>query len=81
MLAPSRIKQQRLGYRIPAFVGAFEQQAADRFRPLRAARLTAALRRDAGAAQRRRQQVELGGFSGPLPALDRDEAAARRRRA
>jgi hypothetical protein len=33
MLAPRRIKQQGLGNRVPALVGAFEQQAADRFRP------------------------------------------------
>ena len=56
MLPPRRVKQQRLGDRIPALVGAFEQQAADRFRPLRTARLAGALYRDPDTAQRRRQQ-------------------------
>jgi hypothetical protein len=60
MLAPRRVKQQSFGDRIPALVGAFEQQAADRFRSFRTARLTGALRRDAGTIERCDQKIKLG---------------------
>src|SRR5437763_1924390 len=55
------------------------QQASERRRPLRAAGLARALGRDAGTRQGRHEEIELGRLAGPLPALDRDEAAARRR--
>jgi hypothetical protein len=78
MIASRRIQQQRLGNRVPTLVAAVEQQSPDRFRPRGATRLTRALNRDAGPLQRRGKQLQLGRFPGPLPALDRDKAAARR---
>src|ERR1700730_11909245 len=79
MLAARRVEQQCFGDRIPALVGALEQQAADGSRPFRTARLAGALPRDAGTGQRRNQQIALRRFAGPLSAFDCDEAAARPR--
>ena len=80
MLASRRVEQKGLADRVPALLGAFEQQPPDRLRPLRAAGLARALGRDAGARQGRHEEIELGRLAGPLPALDRDEAAASRSR-
>src|ERR1041384_2854445 len=79
MLAPRRVEQESFADRVPALLGAFEQQSPDRLGSLRATRLACAFGRDSGARQGRHQEIELGRLAGPLPALDRDEAAARRR--
>ena len=79
MVAARGVKQKSLGNGIPTFVAAVEQQPADRFRPCRPARLPRALNRDAGALERCGKELQLGRFSGPLPAFEGNKATARRR--
>lgn len=77
VIAAGGVEQQRLADGVPALAFAFEQQAADRFRPLGAAGLARLPYGNPGIPERCDEQADLGGFAGPLPALDGDEAAAR----
>ena len=77
MVAPRRVKQQRLANGVPAFALAVEQQPADGLGARRTAGFPSSDRGDPDTAKRLDEQPGLGRLAGPLPAFDGDELAAR----
>jgi hypothetical protein len=70
-------EQQRLGLRAPVAAGRIEQQLADRLGGSGPAGLTGQHDLEAALLQRVGEQARLGRLARPLPAFERDEAAAR----
>jgi hypothetical protein len=81
MVAAGGGEEERFADRIPTLVVSLQQQAANRFGARGPARFARAQGGDPGTLEPIEQQLRLGRFPGPLPALDRDQPAALRRMA
>jgi hypothetical protein len=79
MIAARGHHQERLGLGVPALRIALDEQPADLLRSRRAAGLACAERRMPGLTKSLDKEAGLGGFTGALAALERDEAAAAQR--